>query len=426
MSSRAVETGGLDPLHQRWLAAGRVAEDTPPSCLGSDVGRLSRSTTQTSIATRPTIGGGVPSISRKRLLPSDTHDPLRVTADDERDRRVRRGTVRVAVRHGLAGPQPLRGEDAPVSRITGRVSRGHRMPAGVAPRRFADLGPRVGDDRIETLRGQRPRPRRSVDQRGPSASCRHPDGEHPGARQRRDVVSASPPPCRPRAARVPGLREIDRRGPGAPGRLAVTCSTLASGTSQLLCGAPVDWWNRNAFGAPGHVSPSRPAFVICSAAPAASTSDRSSSVRGRHRLSTASGPRIVVDMLWSAGLRNVGFQDYIDYDFAILTAGRACDVHDPSGLESAVSAVLLSGLPATSSRTRSNSTASSRSTSTASGSSSRRATRRRCGSSRERHGTSSRRSRSVRPARASIVITRRTSQDWDRVPPRPARRAANC
>ena len=29
-------------------------------------------------------------------------------------------------------------------------------------------------------------------------------------------------------------------------------------------------------------------------------------------------PAIVVDMLWQAGLRNVGFQDYIDYDFAIL------------------------------------------------------------------------------------------------------------
>jgi hypothetical protein len=30
-------------------------------------------------------------------------------------------------------------------------------------------------------------------------------------------------------------------------------------------------------------------------------------------------PAIVVDMLWQAGMRNVGFQDYIDYDFAILT-----------------------------------------------------------------------------------------------------------
>ena len=30
-------------------------------------------------------------------------------------------------------------------------------------------------------------------------------------------------------------------------------------------------------------------------------------------------PAIVVDMLWQAGLRNVGFQDYIDYDFAILS-----------------------------------------------------------------------------------------------------------
>lgn len=30
-------------------------------------------------------------------------------------------------------------------------------------------------------------------------------------------------------------------------------------------------------------------------------------------------PAVVVDMLWQAGVRNVGFQDYIDYDFAILT-----------------------------------------------------------------------------------------------------------
>lgn len=30
-------------------------------------------------------------------------------------------------------------------------------------------------------------------------------------------------------------------------------------------------------------------------------------------------PLVVVDMLWSAGRHNVGFQDYIDYDFAILT-----------------------------------------------------------------------------------------------------------
>ncbi|WP_194764014.1 MULTISPECIES: sugar-transfer associated ATP-grasp domain-containing protein [unclassified Microbacterium] len=30
-------------------------------------------------------------------------------------------------------------------------------------------------------------------------------------------------------------------------------------------------------------------------------------------------PVVVADMLWSAGRHNVGFQDYIDYDFAILT-----------------------------------------------------------------------------------------------------------
>lgn len=30
-------------------------------------------------------------------------------------------------------------------------------------------------------------------------------------------------------------------------------------------------------------------------------------------------PAVVVDMLWQAGFRNVGFQDYADYDFAILS-----------------------------------------------------------------------------------------------------------
>lgn len=33
-------------------------------------------------------------------------------------------------------------------------------------------------------------------------------------------------------------------------------------------------------------------------------------------------PAVVVDMLWSAGFRQVGFQDYVDYDFAILNAAE--------------------------------------------------------------------------------------------------------
>src|SRR5690606_28326320 len=41
-------------------------------------------------------------------------------------------------------------------------------------------------------------------------------------------------------------------------------------------------------------------------------------------------PRIVVDMLWSAGRHNVGFQDYIDYDFAMLNrAERATFMTHP-------------------------------------------------------------------------------------------------
>ena len=41
-------------------------------------------------------------------------------------------------------------------------------------------------------------------------------------------------------------------------------------------------------------------------------------------------PAVVADMLWQAGFRNVGFQDYIDYDFAILSrAERATYMTHP-------------------------------------------------------------------------------------------------
>ena len=41
-------------------------------------------------------------------------------------------------------------------------------------------------------------------------------------------------------------------------------------------------------------------------------------------------PAVVVDMLWSAGRHNVGFQDYIDYDFAMLNrAERATYMTHP-------------------------------------------------------------------------------------------------
>lgn len=41
-------------------------------------------------------------------------------------------------------------------------------------------------------------------------------------------------------------------------------------------------------------------------------------------------PAVVADMLWQAGFRNVGFQDYVDYDFAILSrAERATYMTHP-------------------------------------------------------------------------------------------------
>ena len=41
-------------------------------------------------------------------------------------------------------------------------------------------------------------------------------------------------------------------------------------------------------------------------------------------------PAVLVDMLWSAGFRQVGFQDYVDYDFAILSrAERATYMTHP-------------------------------------------------------------------------------------------------
>src|SRR6478609_627529 len=41
-------------------------------------------------------------------------------------------------------------------------------------------------------------------------------------------------------------------------------------------------------------------------------------------------PAVLADMLWSAGFRQVGFQDYVDYDFAILSrAERATYMTHP-------------------------------------------------------------------------------------------------
>ena len=45
-------------------------------------------------------------------------------------------------------------------------------------------------------------------------------------------------------------------------------------------------------------------------------------------------PVVLVDMLWSAGVKRVGFNDYIEFDFAILNrAERATWVTSPLALE---------------------------------------------------------------------------------------------
>lgn len=55
--------------------------------------------------------------------------------------------------------------------------------------------------------------------------------------------------------------------------------------------------------------------------------ERAKEASAQHRKSL---PLVVVDMLWQAGVKNVGFQDYIDYDFAILTpAERATYMTHP-------------------------------------------------------------------------------------------------
>lgn len=46
---------------------------------------------------------------------------------------------------------------------------------------------------------------------------------------------------------------------------------------------------------------------------------RAKEVRDQHGKAV---PAVVVDMLWSALRKNVGFQDYVDYDFAILNAAE--------------------------------------------------------------------------------------------------------
>ena len=49
---------------------------------------------------------------------------------------------------------------------------------------------------------------------------------------------------------------------------------------------------------------------------AASLTSRARAVAGAHGKPT---PIVLIDMLWSAAFRNVAFQDYVDYDFAMLT-----------------------------------------------------------------------------------------------------------
>ncbi|MDN8549859.1 sugar-transfer associated ATP-grasp domain-containing protein [Microbacterium sp. NM3R9] len=46
---------------------------------------------------------------------------------------------------------------------------------------------------------------------------------------------------------------------------------------------------------------------------------RARQAAARHGRST---PAVVLDMLWQAGFRGVGFQDYVDYDFAMLTSAE--------------------------------------------------------------------------------------------------------
>ena len=43
-------------------------------------------------------------------------------------------------------------------------------------------------------------------------------------------------------------------------------------------------------------------------------------------------PAVVVDMLWQAGFRNVGFQDYIDYDFAMLSRAERASIAIPTSV----------------------------------------------------------------------------------------------
>ncbi|MET0859727.1 MAG: sugar-transfer associated ATP-grasp domain-containing protein [Microbacterium sp.] len=55
--------------------------------------------------------------------------------------------------------------------------------------------------------------------------------------------------------------------------------------------------------------------------------ERAKETAAQHGRST---PVVVADMLWSAGFRQVGFQDYVDYDFAILNrAERATYMTHP-------------------------------------------------------------------------------------------------
>ncbi|MFT4234942.1 MAG: flagellar biosynthesis protein, partial [Microbacterium sp.] len=63
----------------------------------------------------------------------------------------------------------------------------------------------------------------------------------------------------------------------------------------------------------------------------ASVIERAKDVHRDHGKAT---PAVVADMLWSAARRDVAFQDYVDYDFAILSkAERATYMTHPVSMQ---------------------------------------------------------------------------------------------
>ena len=320
-SSAALEAGGGDPLRE----PGSPARGSPKKHrLGAarDVGIAD---VDDADVHRDAPDDGMQRRRRSRPTRSAErpHDALRVAAGDERDPGVGRRAVHVAVRDALAAQQALRrehrageahhraGARSAARQARTRVQRveirlaggGQSRDAGAAERRVRRV---VDPDEVDAAVAQRGRhERRTV---------------APGIRLASPTSTSPPAAAAVATAMLAASASCEIRATGAL-RRAWGAAPLARGSPQSrhldYPGPP--------FPHPGVRMPSQglglaPRLRYLAARArridVGSVLERAKEASAQHGKWT---PAVVVDMLWQAGLRNVGFQDYIDYDFAILS-----------------------------------------------------------------------------------------------------------